>query len=113
MNKQTRLHELQAGEALSLSRNASGRIVLVEGEVLLQPPALYLAGTVVVPPVRRLSAPGSWMVSEAGSLHATRGARVLVEETPGWGETLKAALAGLQRRYSVAMAPGGAGAPRT
>jgi hypothetical protein len=113
MNTQTQLHELQAGEALPLPRNANGRVVLVEGEVLFQAPALYLAGTVFVPPALRLSAPASWPLSETGSLQATRGARVLVEEAPGWGAMLKAALADLRRRYSVVMAPGGAGAQRT
>jgi hypothetical protein len=113
MNTQTRLHELQAGEALPLPRDANGRVVLVEGEVLMQAPALYLAGTVIVPPPRWLSAPASWMLSETGSVRATGGARLLIEEAPGWGAMLKACLASLRRRYSVVMAPGGAGAQRT
>src|SRR5687767_2239498 len=113
MNTQTQLHELQAGEALPLPRNANGRVVLVEGEVLFQAPALYLAGTVVVPAVRRVSAPASWLLSEAGSVVAARGARLVVQEAPRLGATLRAALTALRRRYSVVIAPGGAGAQRT
>ena len=105
MKTQTQLHELQAGEALSLPRNANGRVVLVEGEVLLQPPALYLAGTVVVPPARRLSAPASWMLADASSVRAAAGARLRVDEAPGWVTPLKAMLAGLRRRDSVIVAP--------
>lgn len=113
MNTQTQLHELQAGEALAFSRASKGRVILAEGEVLVQAPALWLAGTVIVPPVRRLSAPASLPLSEAGSLRATRAARVLIERAPGPVATLLSALAGLRRRYPVGIAPVGAGAQRT
>lgn len=113
MNTQTQLHELQAGEALAFSGSTKGRVILVEGEVLFQAPALYLAGTVIVPPARRLSAPASLPLTQAGSLRATRAARIVFEEAPGLGATIRAALAGLRRRYPVAIAPAGAGAQRT
>lgn len=113
MNTQTQLHELQAGEALAFSRASKGRVLLAQGEVLVQAPALWLAGTVVVPPVRRLSAPASLPLSEAGSLRATRAARLVIEEAPGLAALLKSALAGLRRRYPVGIAPVGAGAQRT
>ena len=113
MNTQTQLHELQAGEALAFPRSPKGRVILAEGEVLFQAPALYLAGTVIVPPLRRLSAPASLSLSEAGSLRATRAARVVIEQAPGLVATLKSALAGLRRRYPVDIAPVGAGAQRS
>lgn len=113
MNTQTQLHQLQAGEALAFPRASRGRVILAEGEVLFQAPALWLAGTVIVPPVRRLSAPASLPLSEAGSLRATRAARLVVEQAPGLGAVLKAAFAGLRRRYPVGIAPVGAGAQRT
>lgn len=113
MNTQTQLHELQAGETLVLSGSSKGRVILVEGEVLFQAPALYLAGTVILPPARRVSAPSSLTLGEAGSLRATRAARILFEEEAGLVATIKAALAGLRRRYPVPIASAGAGAQRT
>jgi hypothetical protein len=113
MNTQTQLHELQAGEALAFARASKGRVILAEGEVLFQAPALWLAGTVIVPPPRRLSAPASLPLAEVGLLRATRAARVLVEEAPGPVAMLKSAFAALRRRYPVGIAPVGAGAQRT
>ena len=83
MNTQTHVQELQAGQALALDELPQGRFVLVEGEVLLQRPATWLAGTVVQPPVIRIAAPASLPVMDAGSLLATRDAKIVVEEAPG------------------------------
>ncbi|MEJ5991634.1 hypothetical protein WG902_16645 [Ramlibacter sp. PS3R-8] len=113
MNTQTQLHALQAGEALAFPGSSKGRVILIEGEVLVQAPALYLAGTAILPPERRLSAPATLTMAEAGSLRVTRSARLVVEAAPGLGATIKSALARLRRRYPVAIASAGAGAQRT
>lgn len=95
MNTQNDVHELQAGEALPLSGLADGRLFLVEGEVLVQGQAGWLAGTVVLPPVVRLTAPASIPLSEFGSLRATGRARLVIEQAPSLWETFRAALAKL------------------
>ena len=97
MNNQIRLHELQGGEALALPGPAQGRLTLVEGEVLLQPAPLYLAGTVVVPPAQRFAAPASLPPIGAGTLRAAGRARVAVDEAPGIGAALKSAFAFLRQ----------------
>ncbi|MCD6076513.1 MAG: hypothetical protein K0R89_451 [Ramlibacter sp.] len=83
MNTQTHVRELQAGQALALDELPQGRFVLVEGEVLLQAPATWLAGTVVQPPAVRIAAPASLPAMEVGMLRATRDAKIVVEEAPG------------------------------
>ena len=91
MNTQNHVHALQAGQALALSELPEGRLVLVEGEVLVQGPASWIAGTVVVPAAMRLTAPAAVPWSEVGSLRATSRAKLAIEQAPSLFETFRAA----------------------
>lgn len=96
MNTQSHVHRLQAGEALSLPANGTGRVILAEGEVLVQSPARWLAGTVVFSPAVRLSAPMVLNAEQAGSVVAASEASLVVEESP----SVLAGLASLVRRVA-------------
>ena len=98
MNTQNDVQELQAGQVLALSGQPDGRLVLVEGEVLVQGPSAWIAGTVIVPPVMRITAPATVPLSELASLRATGRARLVIEQAPGLLATFKAAVAKLQPR---------------
>ena len=91
MNTQKHVHELQAGQALALSELPEGRLVLVEGEVLVQGPASWIAGTVVVPTAMRFTAPSVVPLSALGSLRATGRTKLVIERAPGLVETFRAA----------------------
>lgn len=80
MNKQARLHRLQAGQALPLSDRTVGAAVLTEGEVWMQEPARWLAGSVVLPPPVRLTAPAVLPRGAATSYVAIRPSRVVAQE---------------------------------
>ena len=97
MNKQSRVQKLQSGEAIALSGHRQGHLVLLEGEVMFQAPAVSLAGTVFLQPQRYASAPASLPLAEIGSLRATRGASILIEEEPGF---IAAALAALGQHFA-------------
>ena len=96
MNTQNHAHELQAGQVLALSGQPDGRLVLVEGEVLVQGPSSWIAGTVIVPPVLRITAPACVPLSELASLRATGRARLVIEQAPSLFATFRTALAKLQ-----------------
>jgi hypothetical protein len=96
MNTQNHVQELQAGQALALSGSPEGRLVLVEGEVLVQAQAAWIAGTVVQPPPVRIAAPAFVLLSELGSLRATGRVKLVIEQAPSLIDTLRAALAKLQ-----------------
>lgn len=57
MNTQAQVQRLQAGESLPQTRFGAGPAILAEGELLVQAPAEWLAGTVVIPPPVRIVAP--------------------------------------------------------
>ncbi|NML44601.1 hypothetical protein HHL11_12615 [Ramlibacter sp. G-1-2-2] len=57
MNTQAQVQRLQAGESLPQSRFGAGPAILAEGELLVQAPAEWLAGTVVIPSPVRIVAP--------------------------------------------------------
>lgn len=97
MNKQTQVHQLRAGESLGWSGERRGRIVLVSGEVLLQPPATQLAGITFVPVARRVAAPALLSLAELGGLRATQAATLVVEEAPTLFAVMAVALARLRR----------------
>jgi predicted DNA-binding protein (UPF0251 family) len=93
MNKQTQVQKLQAGEALAHPAFRKGRIVLVEGEVLVQAPAGELAGMTMVPAARRVSAPAILSLAEVEALRATQSAMLVLEEAPSTLAVIAAALA--------------------
>ena len=88
---QTRLIQLQPGQAFPVDRHRSGTLVVVEGEVLLQTPAKWLAGTVVLAPPRRVVAPAALAFEEMGSIAAICPAKILMEEAASPLQRLKAA----------------------
>ena len=80
MNTQARLHRLEAGQALPQVRRGAGPVVLAEGEVLVQEPARWLGGTVVVAPAVRLVAPAVLPSADGCSVVAVHASSVLVPE---------------------------------
>jgi hypothetical protein len=80
MKTQAQLHRLETGQALSLPWNNAGPAVLTDGELLVQEPARWLAGSVVLPPPVRFVGPA---VLPAGRFDfvAVRPSSVLVHET--------------------------------
>jgi hypothetical protein len=81
MNTQTRSLRLLAGEAMLLPRRAA-QAVLTQGEVLVQPPARWLGGEVVLPKPVRLSAPALLPTEPSASVQAIGAAVVFVHEAP-------------------------------
>ena len=80
MNTQAQVRSLEAGQALELSARASGPLVLAEGELLLQEPARWLAGRVVLPRPVRLVAPAVLEAAQDWSAVAVRASKVIVQE---------------------------------
>lgn len=93
MNTRTHVHELQAGEAWAHSGSRRDRVVLVEGEVLLQSPATELAGITIVPQARRVTAPAMLSMDEVHGLRAARRAALVVEEAPSLLANIRSVLA--------------------
>jgi hypothetical protein len=79
MKTQAQLHRIEAGQALSLSQGSAGPAVLVDGELLVQEPARWLAGLVVLPPSVRFVGPAA-LPSGQLSVLAVRPSSVLVHE---------------------------------
>ena len=82
MNTQTQVHRLEAGQALALSRQGAGPVVLAKGEVLVQAPARWLAGTVVLSAPVRYIAPAVLRLEPSSSVVALRPSSVVVEKAP-------------------------------
>lgn len=80
MNTQARLQSLEAGQALALPRRGAGPAVLTRGEVLVQEPAQWLGGTVVVPPAVRFVAPAVLPATASGAVVAVRASTVVVPQ---------------------------------
>ena len=80
MNTQGQVHRLEIGQALSLPRRSAGPAVLTEGELLVQEPAQWLAGLVVLPTPVRLAAPAVLPCGACTSFVATRPSSVVVQE---------------------------------
>jgi hypothetical protein len=81
---------LQSGQALAVDRRWA-RLVLIEGEVLLQAPADWVGGTVVLAPPRRVVAPAALDCAEMSSIAAIGPAKLLIEEAESPLEKLRAA----------------------
>jgi len=97
MNTQTRIHRLEAGQALQLEPGDRSVAVLSEGELLLQPPAQWLAGTVVLPAPTRLHAPALVPADPSCSIVALRASSVVVRQPAAAAAGALAWLAGLLR----------------
>lgn len=91
MNPTCRSIPLQSGQALAVDRHRGAQLFVAEGEVLLQAPARWLGGTVVLAPPRRVAAPAALACAEIASLTALGAAKVVIEETTGPVERLRRA----------------------
>ena len=92
MNTQT--HRLQAGQALLLASRRAMPAVLVKGEVLVQAPAKWLGGSVVLAPVTRLRAPAVLPSDPSSSVVAVQASTVVVEEAPSLLASFRSLFAG-------------------
>lgn len=81
MNTQATLQRIEAGQALAYPRRGAREIVLVQGEVLVQAPAQWLGGTVVVPRAVRLVAPAVLPGDSEASVVAVRASTLVVQES--------------------------------
>lgn len=79
MNTQAKVQRIEAGQALAFPRRA-GSVVLAQGEVLLQEPAQWLGGTMIVPRAVRLAAPAVLPATSSGTVVAMRASTVVVQE---------------------------------
>lgn len=96
MNTQTHVHRLEAGQALPAVPRSAGPVVLSEGELLLQEPARWLAGTVVLPRPVRLVAPAVVPAAPEGCIIAVR-ASVIVAREPAPSFSMHRLLAAANR----------------
>lgn len=94
-NTNTRIHRLAAGQALAVDGKRNRATVLVEGEVMVQEPARWLANTFVVEAPRRVEAPARLPAGTSCAVVALSGSTILVEEEAGLAAMLKSAWAGL------------------
>src|SRR5262245_38613292 len=78
MSTQPQVHRLEAGQALPHPRRSGGPAVLTEGELLVQQPARWLAGTLVLPASVRLVAPAPLPADPSCSFVAARACTVVV-----------------------------------
>lgn len=88
---------LQSGEALPVDLPRGARIVLVEGALLVQRPAEWLAGTFVLQPARRVAAPAPLARAELHAAVACGGARLVVQAPRPLAQRLGAVLQRLRR----------------
>lgn len=101
MNTEDRSISLRSGQALVVDRFGSATLYLAEGELLLQAPATWLAGTVVIAPARRVLAPALLDAREIASAVAVGAVKVRVQRAAGllarltrwWSERRLATLA--------------------
>lgn len=80
MNTQQRVRRLETGQVLPAPARGEGPAVLTEGELLLQQPARWLGGTLVMTPPARLVAPALVPDMEPGSIVAVRASTVIVQQ---------------------------------
>ena len=86
-----RTMKLQSGQALAIDRHRPGSLLVAEGEVLVQAPANWLGGTVVLPTARRAVAPAALACSEIASITAIGSAKIHLEEAASLLEPLRSA----------------------
>jgi hypothetical protein len=80
MNSQAQFHRVEAGQALVLPRSSAGPAVLTDGELLMQEPARWLAGLLVLPTPVRLVAPAMLPLGQSHSFVAVRPSSVIFDE---------------------------------
>ena len=71
---------LQPGQSLAIDRHAATRVLVTEGEVLVQAPAQWLGETVLFTPPRRVVAPAALTGGTILSLIAVGAAKIQVEQ---------------------------------
>ena len=100
MKTQTQVHRLEGGQALALHRGHAGRVVLVRGELLVQQPARWLGGVVLIDPPQRIVAPALLADPDSLTIVALRASSVVEESAAPWftREALQAAAAWLRAR---------------
>jgi hypothetical protein len=72
--------QLGSGQSLAVDRHGCATLFLTEGEVLLQAPPEWLAGTVFQSPPRRVAAPAALPAAEIHSITAIVAAKFQLEE---------------------------------
>ena len=99
MNTQQQVHRLEAGQALPIPRRGGGPAVLTEGELVMQEPARWLAGTVVLPAAVRVVAPALLpSCGPGGSFVAVGPSSVVVHEPAPLLRAAAAWIRGVLRR---------------
>jgi hypothetical protein len=83
MNTTTTFKTLQPGQSLALPARRPQSLVLVEGEVLVQAPAQWLGGALVLSQPVRVTAPHALDVDAQSQVVASSVARIAIEETQG------------------------------
>ncbi|MBC5782259.1 hypothetical protein H8N03_04835 [Ramlibacter sp. USB13] len=78
MNTQAQVLRIEAGQALPLPRRTGGPVVLTEGELVMQQPAQWLGGTVVLSAPVRIAAPATLPTGSPGEFIAASAATVVV-----------------------------------
>jgi hypothetical protein len=82
---------LQSGQALAIDRHRPASLFVAEGEVLVQAPAAWLGGTVILAPPRRVAGPAALACAEIASITALGAAKIHLEEAVSLLEPLKSA----------------------
>ena len=101
MNTNTTTYRtLQAGQSLALSDRRPLSLVLVEGEVLVQAPAQWLGGAILLLPPTRVAGPQTLNFEAGTSFTATTRAKFAIEQKQGRGARLAGALFGASTRLT-------------
>ena len=100
MKTQTQVHRLEGGQALALHRGRAGRVVLVRGELVVQQPARWLGGVVLIDQPQHIVAPALLADPQLLTIVAVRASSVVVQAPAPWltREALQAAAAWLRAR---------------
>jgi hypothetical protein len=88
----TSFQTLRPGQALALPARLPKSLVLVEGEVLVQAPAQWLGGTLVLSKPVRFAAPQSLPVDDGAMIIAGTRARLAMQASPSPVGALRALL---------------------
>ena len=92
--KQNTFHTLQPGQALEPVGPRTAMLILVDGDVLVQAPARWLADCVIhLPAAQRLSAPACLPLEGFSAIRAVGGAKIQVVEAPSLLQRTRSILA--------------------
>ena len=95
MNTEDRSISLRAGQALEVDPHVPATLYLLEGELLAQPPAAWLAGRVVVAPARRIAAPAVLQAADVAAATAVGAVRLRVQRPASLLERFRDAWQGM------------------